>query len=222
MAYILSKAPILCRSVFHKNTISGPVNKNTLVRSYEYLTNKTNAWAEQKYKQKDNISDGYRLVYREHSTVIGFIAAAYHIGWLGLGFGILGMGYLIYMKPPVQEKGTKGMFHSEHTLKPLTNVGRVLLLLLTFAVSMVLIVGSKTIPFRIYYNSTEKMYKAVFVSRILGKKQMETFGEGVVVPVVSRKRLGDIFFNINGRIVILDKECFPVQSIREQMLCKTK
>lgn len=222
MAYILSKAPILCRSVFHKNIISGPVNKNALVRSYEHLANKTNPWAEQKYKQKDNISDGYRLVYREHSTMNGFVAAAYHIGWLGFGFSIFCMGYLIYMKPPVQEKGTKGVFLSEDTLKPLTNVGRVVLLLLSFTVSIVLIVGSKTIPFRIYYNSAEKVYKAVFVSRILGKKQIETFGAGTVVPVFSRKRVGDILFNINGRIVILDKECFPVQSVREQMLCKIK
>ncbi|XP_011685567.1 PREDICTED: uncharacterized protein LOC105448599 [Wasmannia auropunctata] len=219
MAYILNKATVLCRPVFRKNIISGPLNKITLVKSNQQMTNKTNAWAEQKYKLMDNISDGYRLVYRELSAISTTITVAYHAGWLGVAVSTISLGYLIYMRPPVQDT-VRGS--DEKLLMPLSAVGRIIALLGSFAVAAILIVGSKTIPYRIYYNAAEKVYKAVFVNRILGKKQIETFGEGTVVPVFSRKYIGDILFKINGRIVILDKECFPVQSIRDQMICKIK
>ncbi|XP_024872623.1 uncharacterized protein LOC112455122 [Temnothorax curvispinosus] len=225
MAYILNKAPVLCRSVFRKNIISGPVNKNTLVRSYEHLTNrtnKTNSWAEQKYKLKDNISDGYQLVYREHSTINGTIIAAYHIGWICFAAATFSSGYLMYVNPPVLKKGTSGILRTGYVLRPLTDVQRVLILFTSFAFSAILIVVSKGLPLRIYYSSKEKVYKAVFVNRIFGKKQIETFGEGTVVPVSNRKFLRDSFFKINNRIVLLDKECFPVPYVRERMLRKTE
>lgn len=223
MAYILNKAQILCRPAFLKNIISSPINKR--LKSYKHFSNRTNVWTEKKYKLKDNISDDYRLVYREHSSFNMMIAVAYHVGWMGIVAGTLSTGYLIFMKPPVYEKkGMEGVLIKEYEgiVEPLTNVGRVLMLCASFAISTLLIVCSKTIPFRIYYNSAEKVYKGVFVHRIFGKKQIETFGEGTVIPVFSRKSLGHIFFNMNGRIVILDKECFPVPSIREQMICKTE
>ncbi|XP_012539734.1 uncharacterized protein LOC105838598 [Monomorium pharaonis] len=219
MAYILGKASILCRSGFRMNIIPGSINKNTFVRSYEYLSNKTNPWAEQKYKQKDNISDNYQLVYREQSFINLVTTSGYHIGWLGLVTSTICLGYVIYKKPPVQEKGSEDAPTTE-VIRPLTAMERIVLLFLSFVISTVLIVGTRTLPFRIYHDPVGKMYKAVFVSRILGKKQIETFGEGTVVPVFSRKSLGDLLFNINGRVVILDKECFPVQYVRERMLRK--
>lgn len=221
MAYILNKIPLLCRPAFRKNIISGPINKNTLVKNYEHLTNKTNPWAEQKYKLKDNMSDGYRLVYREHSTINAIITAAYHIGWIGFVSNIFCIGYLLYMKPPVREKGTEGVLQSG-LLRPLSALERIFMLFASFTISIILIVGSKTIPFRIYHNSVERMYKGVFVTRVMGKKQIETFGEGTVMPAFSRKSLGNLLFNINGRIVILDKECFPVPYVRERMIRKTE
>lgn len=218
MAYILNKTPILRRSTFYKNIISGSINKNTLV-NHEHLTNKTNPMAEKRFKLKDNISDGYRLIYREHSVVNIVVAGAYHIGWIGLVAGTFSLGYLIYKNPPVREEGTEGILHSGRVLRPLTALERVFMLFASFTVSIILIVISKTIPFRIYHNSTEKVYKAVFVNRIFSKKQMETFSEGSAVPVFNQY-LGDILFNINGRIVLLDKECFPVPNIRERMIRK--
>lgn len=221
MAYILNKVPLLCRSVFRKNIISGPINKNTLVKNYEHFTNRTSRWAERKYKLKDNISDGYRLVYREHPTRIFTIFATYHLGWIGFASSIFCAGYLIYMKPPVREKGIEGILEDE-VLRPLSALERILALLTSFTMSIILIVCSKIIPFRIYHNSTEKIYKGVFVNRILGKKQIETFGEGTAVPVFSCKSLRNLLFNINGRIVILDEESFPVQCVRERMIHKTE
>lgn len=222
MAYILNKAQILCRPAFLKNIISSPINKR--LKSYEHFSNRTNAWTEKKYKLKDNISDSYRLIYREHSTISMVFAVAYHMGWMGIVTSTLSMGYLIYMKPPLQEKGMEGVLRKEHEglIMPLTTMGRVLMLCASFAISMVLVVGSKTIPFRIYHNPVEKVYKAVFAHRIFGKKQIETFGENTVIPVFNRKSRGNVLFNMNGRIVILDKECFPVPSIREQMIRKTE
>ncbi|XP_018318251.1 uncharacterized protein [Mycetomoellerius zeteki] len=222
MAYLLNKTSILCRPVFHKNIISGPINKNTLVKSYEHLTNKTNTWAEKKYKLKDNISNGYKLIYREQLTMNMLITSTYYVGWISFALSLYTLGYFIYMKPPVL-KGVKNVLSEEKlTLKPMNNLERLLLILASFTLSIILIVGSKTIPFRIYYNSADKIYKAVFVKGILGKTQMETFGEGTVIPVFNRKNQADFLFNINGRIVILDKECFPVQSVRERMIRKTK
>ncbi|XP_011050179.1 PREDICTED: uncharacterized protein LOC105143501 [Acromyrmex echinatior] len=219
MAYLLNKTSILWRSVFHKNIISGPINKNTLVKNYKHLAHKTNAWTEQKYKLKDNISNGYRLVYREHSNICTLIILTYHFGWLSLAANLSVLGYFVCMKPPVQEETENLLPDDKLILRPSSNLGRLLLILGSFTISIILIVGSKTIPFRIYHNSADKIYKAVFVNRILGKTQMETFGESTIVPVFSRNR-GDIFFKINGRIVILDKECFPVQSMRERMIHK--
>ncbi|XP_018337172.1 PREDICTED: uncharacterized protein LOC108745491 [Trachymyrmex septentrionalis] len=221
MAYLLNKTSILWRPVFHKNIISGPINKNTLVRSHEYLTNKTNAWAEQKYKLKDNISNGYRLVYREQSNLCTLITSTYHFGWLSLAASLFILGYFI-LKPPVQEEVENTLSDDQLILRPSSNLERLLLIFGSCTLAIIFIVGSKTIPFRIYYNSVDKIYKAVFVNRILGKTQMETFGEGTAVPAFNRKNRNGIFFKINGRIILLDKECFPVQSIRERMICKTE
>ncbi|XP_018046050.1 PREDICTED: uncharacterized protein LOC108685667 [Atta colombica] len=221
MIYLLNKTSILWRPVFHKNIISGPINKNTLVKSYKHLNNKTNAWTEQKYKLKDNISNDYQLVYREQSSICTLITSTYHFGWLSLATSLFTLGYFIYMKSPVQEGIENTLSDDELILRPFSNWEKLLLIFGSFTISIMLIVSSKAIPFRIYYNSADKIYKAVFVNRILGKTQMETFSEGTVVPVFNRNR-GDIFFKLNGRIVILDKECFPVQSIRERMICKTE
>lgn len=219
MTHILNRAQVWCRSAFLKNIISSPSKRN----NYEYFTNRTNAIAEKKYKLKDNISDDYRLVYREHSTISRVMVVAYHMGYIGIATSILSMGYFIVKRPPLQEEGMEGVLQKyDNVIIPLSNVGRVLMLCASFAVSIVLIVASKTIPFRIYHNPMEKMYRAVFVSKIFGKKQIETFGEGTVIPVFRRKSLGNVLFNMNGRIVILDKECFPVQSVREQMIRKTE
>ncbi|XP_011873110.1 PREDICTED: uncharacterized protein LOC105564938 [Vollenhovia emeryi] len=223
MAYILSRSPVLCRSAFRKNVICGPVNKIILAKSMVNLPNRTNVWAEKKFKLQDNISNAYRLVYREESVINGTCFAAYHIGYIGLALSTFFLGYLILVKPPLPENRLMEDALDEGVVKPLTNVGRVVTLFISFVVSVVLIVSSRAFPFRIYHNPAEKMYKAVFVSRIFGKKQIETFGDGTVVSVFdSRRSLGDILFYINRRLVILDAECFPAPYVREQMIRKTE
>ncbi|XP_070160844.1 uncharacterized protein [Polyergus mexicanus] len=218
MACILSKAPILCRTIFRKNIIFGSITKIT--RSDSHYSNRTNIIVEQKFRLKDNISNDYKIIYREQGIVNTTITIAHNGGWIGIIFSVFLVGYLIYVNPPVKEEA-KDTFSNGGIINPLSKLARVGIVLFTFAASVSLIVLSKMIPFRIYYNSAEKLYKAVFVRSILGKKQILTFGEGTAVPKFKRAHTGNILFNINGRTVLLDKACFPVPYVRERMICKT-
>ncbi|KAL6267767.1 hypothetical protein P5V15_000836 [Pogonomyrmex californicus] len=219
MTCILNKTSALCRSIFHKNIVFDPVIKISRLKIHsEHVTNKINAWTEKKYKQKDNINSNYQLVYREQTTISRTIILTYHFGWVSLVISGLTIGYLIYMKPPIKEEDT---YISPKLRLRLNALNRLLVVSLIFAASIVLIIVSKMLPLRIYHSSMEKMYKAVFVNAIFGKKQIETFGEHTIVPIFNGKRKGDLLFNINGRIVLLDKESFSVQSVREQMIRKT-
>lgn len=217
MACILSKAPILCRTTFHKNIIFGSVTKIT--RSYPHYSNRTNIIAEQKFRFKDNISNDYKIIYREQGIVNIITTIAHNAGWIGVILSVFLTGYIIYVNPPVEKEPTK-TFSNGGMIKPLSKLARAGIVLFSFAASVSLIVCSRMIPFRIYYNSAEKLYKAVFVRSILGKKQIITFGEGTAVPKFKRAHTGDILFNINGRTILLDKECFPVPYVRERMICK--
>ncbi|CAL1676305.1 unnamed protein product [Lasius platythorax] len=221
MACMLSKAPILCRATFHKNITFGSVTKITRLQSYEHYSNRTNAIAEQKFRLKDNISKDYKLVYREQGIINITTTIAYNAGWIGIILSASLMGYIIYKNPPVE--GVERTFgqDAKGVIKPLSKLNRALIILFGFAASLTLIIGSKAIPFRIYYSSAEKLYKALFVRSVLGKKQIVTFGEGTAVPIFKRKHLGDLLFKINGRTVLLDKECFPVPFVRERMISKT-
>ncbi|XP_011630311.1 uncharacterized protein LOC105422587 [Pogonomyrmex barbatus] len=76
------KTSALCRSIFHKNIVFDPVIKISHLKIHsEHVTNKINAWAEKKYKQKDNINSNYQLVYREQTTISRTIILTYHFGW---------------------------------------------------------------------------------------------------------------------------------------------
>lgn len=218
MACILNKAPILCRTTFYRNIIFGSVTKVT--RNYQHYTNRTNIIAERNFKLKDNISSDYKLIYREQGIINIITTIAYYGGCVGVIFNVFLAGYIIYVNPPVEEE-VKTTFSSGGIIKPLSKLGRVGILLFTFVTSISLILCSRMIPFRIYHSPVEKLYKAVFVPSILGKKQIVTFGEGTAVPKFKRKHIGNVLFNINGRTVLLDKECFPVPYVRERMICKT-
>ncbi|XP_072753863.1 uncharacterized protein [Anoplolepis gracilipes] len=215
MAYIL-KAPILCRTVFHKNIIFGSITKT----SYKHLSNKINIIAEQKFRLKDNISNDYKIVYREQEIINLITTISHYSGWIGVIFSAFLTGYVIYKNPPV-EKEIETEFKNGGIIRPLSKLSRAVMLFFSFAVSVTLIICSKMIPFRIYYSPVEKLYKAVFVRSILGKKQILIFGEGTAVPIFKREHVGDILFKINGHTVLLDKECFPVPYVRERMIHKT-
>lgn len=217
MAYILNKTPILCRAAFHKNIILGSVTKIT--KSYMHQTNKTNVIAERNFRLKDNISNNYKLIYREQTAMNVMITFAYNVSWLGIIFCTVFIGYLIYKNPPVEDK--KLTFNSDVYMPSLSKLARIAMLLFSLATTVTVIVCCRIIPFRIYYNPAEKLYKAVFVRSILCKKQIVTFGEGTAIPIFKRKHTGNLLFNVNGRIVLLDRECFPIPYIREQMICKT-
>ncbi|XP_012227876.1 uncharacterized protein [Linepithema humile] len=219
MAYILSKIPILCQTAFHKNIRFKSAVKMISIRNC-HITNRTNPMAEQRFKLKDNISSDYKLIYREHKIVNFVTIVAYTCGWLGLTAGTMSMGYLIYKNPPLQQEGIKDGSGKE-ILKPLSQFGRITAICASITLSILAIIASKVIPFRIYHNPTEKLYKAIFVSNALGKAQILTFGEGTVVPKFGRKYIGDLLFDINGYTVLLDKECFPVPYAREQMIRRT-
>lgn len=218
MAYILSKTPILCRAAFHKNIIFGPVTKIT--KSCMYQSNKTNIIAEREFKLKDNISNNYKLIYREQRYFNIIVTLIYNSAWVGIIFGTFLMGYLIYKNPPVEEQKTK-IFTTNSYMKPLSKLARIGVTLFSLALTIVVLLCCRMIPFRIYHSPAEKLYKIVFVRSIFDKQQIITFGEGTAVPLFKREHVGDVLFNINGRITLLDKECFPVQHMREQMICKT-
>lgn len=220
MACILSKAPIFCRATFRKNIIFASVTKITRGKTYEHFTNRTNIFAERKFKLKDNISSDYKLIYREQGIINVITTIAHNGGWMGVIFSVFLAGYIICKNPPVEEGATTTTFNNGGIIRPLSKLNRAAIVLFTFVSSVTLILCSKGIPFRIYHSPAEKLYKAVFVRSLLGKKQVVTFGEGTVVPAFKRKHLGDVLFNINGRIVILDKECFPVPHVRERMICR--
>lgn len=217
MACILSRAPIFCRAAFHKNIIFRSVTQIKRVYSFEHLTNKTNPFVEQKFRLKDNISKDYKLVYREQKFVNTVITIAHIFGWVGAIFGVLLTGYIIYKNPPMNE-GLE--FKEGGIIMPLSNLNKALILIGCSGICVTLIICSRIIPFRIYHSATEKLYKAIFVPSMSGKKQIITFGEYTAVPIFKRKHMGDIFFKINGRIVLLDKECFPVPFMRERMIQK--
>ncbi|XP_025266063.1 uncharacterized protein LOC112638460 [Camponotus floridanus] len=218
MAYILNKTSILCRAAFHKNIILGSVTKIT--KSYMHQTNKTNIIAEQKFRLKDNISNNYKLIYREQRAMNVMITLAYNTAWLGIIFCTVFMGYLIYKNPPVEEH-KKLTFISSAYASSLSKSARTAILLFSLALTITVIVCCRIIPFRIYYSPAEKLYKAVFVRSILCEKHIVTFGEGTAMPIFKRKHTGNILFNVNGRIILLDKESFPIPYMREQMIYKT-
>lgn len=219
MAAILSKAPILCRTAFQKKLIFGPITKIILVKNQGHLTNRTNIRAEQRFRLKDNISDDYRLIYREQKFIEAVCVISYNSGWIGLALGSFLAAYLVYEDPPVTDVERPGFFN---TLKPLTKVGRIIMLIGGFVICVLLLTVSRTMPLRIYHSSTQKMYKMIIVDNIFRGKKMLTFGEGTVTQKFKRSgfTLGALY-DINGHTILLDIESFPVQSMREQMIRKT-
>lgn len=217
MAYILNKTPILCRAAFYKNIIFGPVTK--IARSCMYQSNRTNIIAEREFKLKDNISSNYKLIYREQRLINIIITVVYNSAWVGIIFCTFFIGYLIYKNPPVEQK-IKVVSPNAY-IGPLNKLARIGIILFSFALTIAVLLCCRIIPFRIYHSPAEKLYKVVFVRSIFDKQQIVTFGEGTAVPLFKHKHIGDTLFNINGRIILLDKECFPVQHMREQMIRKT-
>ncbi|KAL0116066.1 hypothetical protein PUN28_011135 [Cardiocondyla obscurior] len=223
MIYILDKARILCRSTFRKDVISGFINKKPPARNMEHYPNhRRNTWSETKFKMKDNVSDDYKIVYREISAMNGLIVIGYYAGWVGLAVNISTLGYFIYDRNSLQKRGLKGVLHDESKTGPFTLVQQGFLWFTSTIVTVILIYGSRMLPFRIYHNPKEKMFKAVFVRDILGKKRIETFGEGTLEPAFKQKDGGKVFFKMNNRIALIDQEFFPVPYVYEQMLRKTK
>ncbi|XP_029159955.1 uncharacterized protein LOC114931962 [Nylanderia fulva] len=218
MACILSKAPIFYRAAFHKTIIFGSVTQVNRRLYNQHLTNKTNAFMERKFRFKDNISNDYKLVYREQKIVNGIMIIGHTAGWIGAIYGMCLMGLEFLMDPPM-DKGVE--FEGGGILMSLSKPKKILLLLCCIGICTTLILCSRIIPFRIYHSATEKLYKAVFVPSISFKKQIVTFGEFTAVPIFKRRHAGDILFKINGRIVLLDIECFPVPFMRERMIIKS-
>jgi hypothetical protein len=218
MAYILSKITI-CRTAFHKN-VSFKSTVQMMCTRNSHLTNKTDIKAEQRFKLRDNISSNYKLIYREQRTINSTVVVGYCGGWLSLTVTLIIMGYLLYKDPPLLQESLKNKSGKE-ILKPLSKLGRITITSVGIALSILVIMVSKTIPFRIYHNPTEKLYKVVLINNVVGKAQILTFGEGTAVPKFRSKFLGHVLFDINGHTVLLDKESFPVSYVHEQMIRRT-
>lgn len=191
------------------------------MRDAEHSTNRTNLRAEQRFKLLDKISDDYKLIYREQAVISRTVTVGYNCGWLGLFGAALGLVYFIIKNPPIVQEPIDGIWS---TLKPLTRTGSIIMLCAGLVMSVMLIVVCNTIPLRIYHNSTQKLYKAMFAYNILGKRKILTFCEGTAIPKF-KWFLNETFFDINGHTTLLDAEHFPVPFVRQQMLhkpCKTK
>lgn len=219
MAYILSKAPALFRTV-NKNTIFGATTKITSMRNHRYEILRTNLKAEERFKLIDNISNNYKLVYREHRAVVITAAAGYIVGWITPLCAAICIGYIFIKNPPIEEEEKE---RSMTMLKPLGKIGRIVLILSALIVSVMVTAVSKAMPLRIYHNPKEKLFKAVFAKNILGKKEVFTFAEGTATPRFTRiKLMTSTLFDINGHTVILDKESFAIPHIHELILHSIK
>lgn len=218
MANIMNKALLLCRPAFHKNIIYGPFNKITLVKTCYHFTNRTNVKAEEYLKRKDNISNDYKLIYRDETNLIICVSFAYHCGWIGTIAILLSAVYIILRDPPKEEEVVVGLFRQPYKLPsdPIKLIASCCGLIMC---SVILYV-SRIFPFRIYHNQKEKLYKAVFAS-IMGTKKIVTFGEGTAVQKYKHKYFKDLY-DINGHTILLEEESFPVPFVREQMICKSK
>lgn len=218
MAYITNKALILCRPAFHKNIIYGPVTKITLVKTCYHFTNRTNIKAEEYFKRKDNISNDYKLIYREEKNFNLCISFAYHVGWIGIIASLISAVYVILRDPPKEEEILIGVWKEPYKLvsDPVKIIGSCCGLI----VGGIILYVSRMFPFRIYHNHKEKLYKAVFAS-IIGTRKIVTFGEGTAVQKYKHQFFKDLF-DVNGHTVVLDEYSFPVPFIREQMIRKSK
>ncbi|XP_011146610.1 uncharacterized protein LOC105187492 isoform X2 [Harpegnathos saltator] len=221
MAYILSKTPVLYRTTYYRNIILSPVAKHICIKNSRYFSSiKSDRLTEKRFKLKDNISDDYKLIYREYNRIPQLISITYYTGWFGVCFVIYIVGYIIIKNPLVSDKEVETSFSKE---KLSTETDRIFMIISGMFLSIVLILGSQMFPFRIYHNCSQKLYKAIFVSNILGKKQIEIFGEGTIIPMFKDfEHLSDIFFKINDRIVLLDKRCFQKPVLYEMMIRKVK
>ncbi|XP_032674860.1 uncharacterized protein LOC116845829 [Odontomachus brunneus] len=222
MAYILSKTPILYRAAYYKNIITGPFAKVTCAKNYGYFSPvKSDTLIEKRFRLKDNIADDYKLIYREHNAVRVLITCSYYTGWISLLAGVIIVGYLLIENPPLDSKEVEDLFG---IIKFENELSRLLVASSGIILPIIFIRCIRIIPFRIYYSSLQKLYKVIFVPNILyRKKNIETFGEGCAVSIFNRFNfLADTFFKINGRIVMLDRDYFTVQAIREKMIYRTK
>lgn len=221
MACILNKTPVLYRAAYYRNIIFSPVFKVTCVKNYGYFSpNKSDVIVEKRFKLKDNITDDYKLIYREHNTIHKTIVFSYYSGWFCLLFGICITGYMIIEKPPLKTEEIKGLFTS---VQPESKVSRILIMISSVLLPIMLIYVIRMMPFRIYYSSSQKLYKAIFIKDIWRKESIEIFGENSAIPLFSRfKILEDTIFKINGRSILLDRYCFAVQATREKMIFRAK
>lgn len=221
VANIMSKISTLCRATFHKNINFRPITRNMFVKNmHEYLNrapNRTNFKAEQRFKLWDNISNDYKLIFREQRAMSMTFVVAYNLGWIGsLFIAPLTIAYVIIKDPPVGEEKLQGIFGP---IKPINKTGRKIMMWTGFVMFVSLIVVGKILPIRIYHDPNKKLYKAVFAG-ILHKKNILTFSEGTAVPKF-KYFLKDHLFDINGRTVLLEEEDYLVPFVREQMIRKT-
>jgi len=186
-----------------------------------HRTNKTDIRTQEKLRCKDNVSSGYKLIYREERNVIRITAMAYYFGGMAIVITLIIMAYLFYdifvLKTP------KDFYHklSIYKSRSLSKLDIFDLLCVAMLIAVVLVKCSKIIPLRIYHNSKEKLYKVVFVNNLLKKGELVTFAEGTAVPVFKPKETGNTLFYVNNRMILLDEESFPVPYQRENMIRKT-
>lgn len=221
MACILKRAPILCRAACQKNIIHNSLLQVIRVRNYGHFSpNKSDTLIEKRFKLKDSISDDYKLIYREHKTLNATIIISYYSGWFFSTLGILILGYILIKDPPIVEQEEEIANKQVSLFSPKTR--RIFIVLSTVALPITLVMISRAMPFRIYYSPSQKLFKAVFVSNILRRKQIKTFSEGSAIPMFKRSRfMADSLFKINGHTTLLDRDSFAVQAIREKMICRT-
>lgn len=215
MTCILSKAPLLYRAVCHKNVTLGSTTKLILVRTCKHLTNRTTVSAQERLKIKDNVNSDYRLIYREQRAIINTTFVAYHAGWILIALSLSATAYLLYNIFVLQTPEPDLKWMNIRSISRLTQFDIMCVAVVT---GIALIMSSKMVPFRIYYNSKEKLYKVVFVKNIFRKTQLVTFAERSAVPVF-KTRMGDALFYVNGdRIILLDEDSFPIPFQREKMI----
>ncbi|XP_014489238.1 PREDICTED: uncharacterized protein LOC106752214 [Dinoponera quadriceps] len=247
MACILSRTPILYRATYFKSVICNPIAQVIRVKNYGHFDPiKSDSILEKKLKLKDNISDDYKLIYREHTTIHRLIILSYNGGWLFLFLSILNAIYIIitdptlskpykrlyqeepdekYLEENIDEEGRLMNTDEEGnpliTMQPPSKFSKIISVFGGIVTSAILIITTKTMPLRIYHSPKQKLFKGMFVSNIIHGKKLEIFSEGSAV-VMFRKFMPEALFKINGRIVLLDKECFAVQKLREMMIHKAK
>lgn len=215
MAYILNRTPILYRAVYYKNIIFSSIAQVKHVRNFEsFGYNKSSPMVEKRFKLNDKINDDYKLIYREQKGLNTIIFCSYYGGWISAVAGVFICGYLLINNPEVPDQGRK--------VTP-TKTQRASGAICCVIAPLTLVLVSRLLPLRIYHSRSQKLFKAVFVNNLRGKKQIETFGEHCAVPIFKRfPILQSLFFKINGRNVLLDRECFEIQALYHKMIYKMK